>query len=187
MTRKASAPALVVIFFFIIGIAFAATANNRPAPPPSANDALLPALSSIAGHGMLDIHAYPELEDLSDDVGARVTGSPQCNAAIQWGLDTMKKIGLQNVHAEPWQIFRGWTRISADAEIISPAPHKLMVDSMGWVGSTPAGGVDADVVTVNVRRRSKIPPTGAAKSSWPCSRARAPKTAWPPSRSSAPS
>ncbi len=150
MIRKVSAPALVVAFFFFVGIAFAATAGNRPAPPPSANDALLPALSSIAGHGMLDIHAYPELEDLSDDVGARVTGSPQCNAAIQWGLDTMKKIGLQNVHAEPWQIFRGWTRISADAEIISPAPHKLMVDSMGWVGSTPAGGVDADLVTVNV-------------------------------------
>ena len=180
MIRKTSAPALIVTFFFIAGIAFAATAKNRPAPPPSANDALLPALSSIsciasrpaknrpvplsandallpalssiAGHGMLDIHAYPELQDLSDDVGARVTGSPaaQCNAAIQWGLDTMKKIGLQNVHAEPWQIFRGWTRISADAEIISPAPHKLMVDSMGWVGSTPAGGVDADLVSVNV-------------------------------------
>ena len=26
----------------------------------------------MAGHGMLDIHAYPELEDLSDDIGARV-------------------------------------------------------------------------------------------------------------------
>ena len=150
MIRKASAPALTITVFLLVGLAFAATAKNRPAPPPSANDALLPALSSIAGHGMLDIHAYPELEDLSDDVGARVTGSPQCNAAIQWGLDTMKKIGLQNVHAEPWQIFRGWTRISADAEIISPAPHKLMVDSMGWVGSTAPRGVDADLVTVNV-------------------------------------
>ncbi|MGB7022775.1 MAG: M28 family peptidase, partial [Candidatus Acidiferrales bacterium] len=150
MIRKVSAPALVVTFLFIVGIAFAATAKNGPARPPSANDALLPAFSSIAGHGMLDLHAYSELQDLSDDIGARVTGSPQCNAAIEWGLDTMKKIGLQNVHAEPWQIFRGWTRISADAEVISPAPHKLMVDSMGWVGSTPAGGVDADLVTVNV-------------------------------------
>jgi len=148
MNRKTST--LAAALFFAVGIAFAATANDNPAPPPSANDALLPALSSIAGHGMLDIHAYSELEDLSDDIGARVTGSPQCNAAIQWGLGTMRKIGLQNVHAEPWQIFRGWTRISADAEIILPAPHKLMVDSMGWVGSTPAGGVDADVVNVNV-------------------------------------
>ncbi|MGH9710005.1 MAG: hypothetical protein ACRD37_05630, partial [Candidatus Acidiferrales bacterium] len=140
---------LAAAFLLVVSLAFAATANNRPAPPQSASDAL-PALSSIAGHGMLDIHSYSELEELSDDIGARVTGSPQCNAAIQWGLDTMKKIGLQNVHAEPWIIFRGWTRISADAQIILPAPHKLMVDAMGWVGSTPAGGVDADVVTVNV-------------------------------------
>jgi carboxypeptidase Q len=53
------------------------------------------------------------------------------------------------VHTEKWQLFRGWQRISADAEVISPSPHKLYVDSLGWVGSTPAGGVDVGVVEVN--------------------------------------
>ena len=28
--------------------------------------------------------------------------------------------------------------------------HKLHIDSMGWTGSTVAGGVDADVVAVNL-------------------------------------
>jgi carboxypeptidase Q len=134
--------------------AFVARAANPPAPQdviivPPLNDGTLPALSAIAGQGMMNDHAYEFLEELSDDIGARVTGSPQCNAAIQWGLAKMRAIGLQNVHAESWQLFRGWTRISASAEMILPARHKLMVDAMGWVGSTPQGGVDADVVPVN--------------------------------------
>src|SRR6185437_3096478 len=105
MIRKTSAPALIVTFFFIAGIAFAATAKNRPAPPPSANDALLPALSSIAGHGMLDIHAYPELHNLRDVPRPPVPAPPKCTAAMQCGLYAMKKIALQNTHAEPWHIF----------------------------------------------------------------------------------
>ncbi len=142
------------IIFFAAACAFVARAANPPAPQdiavaPQLNNGTMPALAAIAGQGMMNDHAYKFLEDLSDNIGARVTGSPQCNAAIQWGLETMRSIGLQNVHAEHWQLFRGWTRISANAAIISPAPHKLMIDAMGWVGSTPQGGVDADVVPVN--------------------------------------
>ena len=142
------------LLLFAGALAFAATAANSSAPqdvaaPSSLNDGTMPALSAIAGQGMMNDHAYEYLEELSDDIGARLTGSPQCNAAIQWSLAKMRAIGLQNVHAEPWQISHGWTRISASAEIVSPAPHKLMVDAMGWVGSTPQGGVTAEVVPVN--------------------------------------
>src|SRR5260370_606963 len=61
----------------------------------------------------------------------------------------MKTVGLENVHTESWQLFRGWTRISADAEIVSPVHRKLMIGWMGWAGSTPHGGVEADLVPVN--------------------------------------
>ena len=136
--------AATILFASAFALAFA-QGNSASA----LNDGTLPALSAIAGAGMMSDHAYQFLEELSDDIGARVTGSPQCNAAIQWGLGKMRAIGLKNVHAESWQLFRGWTRISASAEVISPAQHKLMIDAMGWVGSTPQGGVDADVVPVN--------------------------------------
>ncbi|MGC1107982.1 MAG: M28 family peptidase, partial [Candidatus Acidiferrales bacterium] len=141
--------AAIAAALFAGAVALAATGSDND-NVAALNDGTMPALSAIAGQGMMDSHAYEYLEELSDDIGARVTGSPQCNAAIQWGLDKMRAMGLQNVHAEPWQIFRGWTRVSASAEIISPARHPLMIDSMGWVGSTPQGGVDADVVPVNV-------------------------------------
>ena len=110
----------------------------------------LKGLSAVAGAGMMQTHAYEHLEELSDDVGARVTGSEQDKKAEEWGLEKMKAIGLQNVHLESWKMSRGWTRVSADAELISPIRRRLMVDSMGWVGSTPEGGVEAAVVPVNV-------------------------------------
>lgn len=145
---------LALSAFLVVGTGCTARAQATDSPS-TADDGTLPALSAIAGQGMTNIHAYSELEDLSDDIGGRVTGSPQCNTAIQWALATMKKIGLQNVHAEPWQLFRGWTRISAEANIISPAPHPLLVSAVGWTGSTPVGGVDADVVPVNVWQADK--------------------------------
>ena len=152
MHRKNSfAPVLLIALAAIFAIRLAAQTGNAS----SLDDGTLPALASIAGQGMMNIHAYQELESLSDDVGWRVTGSPQCNAAIQWGLDTMRSLGLQNVHAEHWQVFRGWARISAEAEMVAPAHHHLMVDSMGWVGSTPVTGVTADVVPVNVYQLQK--------------------------------
>src|SRR6185437_2043430 len=89
-------------------------------PPSPAEDGTMPALTAIAGAGIMDSHAYDELEDLSDNIGGRVTGSPQAAKAIQWGLARMRAIGLSNVHAEKWQLSHGWTRIPATAEL--PAP-----------------------------------------------------------------
>jgi len=92
---------------------------------------------------------YEYLRELSDDVGARITGSPEAEKAIGWAAEKMKAIGLENVHTESWQLFCGWTRLSATAELLAPIHRRLMIDSMGWAGSTPRGGVEAQLVTVN--------------------------------------
>jgi carboxypeptidase Q len=125
-------------------------ANERPATKGPDEDGTKPALVKIAGEGMLDSHAFQYLTELSDDVGARVTGSPADRKAEEWGAAKMKAIGLENVHAEKYQIWRGWTRGTADAEMLTPVKHKLHVDAMGWTGSTPAGGAEGDVVPVNL-------------------------------------
>src|SRR5579859_1768718 len=62
----------------------------------------------------------------------------------------MRGIGLENVHAEKWQLWRGWRRGSAEAELLAPTRHRLRVDAMGWTGSTPAGGVEGEIVAVNL-------------------------------------
>lgn len=125
-----------------------AKADSLPKSPDQ--DGIKPALVKIAGEGMMNSHAFEYLTELSDDIGARVTGSPAEHKAEQWGLEKMKAIGLEDVHLEKYTIWKGWTRGTADAELLTPVKRRLHVDSMGWTGSTPAAGVEADVVPVNL-------------------------------------
>jgi Zn-dependent M28 family amino/carboxypeptidase len=148
MTRRL-ATALCVALLALLAAAPARTApHNDGAPSPDTD--LDRKLAAIAGEAMMDGKPYQYLEELSDDVGGRVTGSPQAAQAIVWGAEKMKSMGLENVHTESWQMSRGWTRVSASAEMLSPAHHRVTLDSLGWVGSTPEGGVEADIATVNM-------------------------------------
>jgi len=150
MTRRLTAALSAALLVFLIA-APARTAQTQDAAATAQVDAVLSRkLASIAGEAMMDGQPYQYLEELSDDIGGRVTGTPAAAQAIAWGAEKMKSIGLENVHTEPWQISHGWTRISASAEMLSPAHHRMTVDSLGWAGSTPEGGAEADIVAVNI-------------------------------------
>src|ERR671922_764318 len=125
-------------------------ADNRSAPKGPDEDGTKPALTRIAGEGMMNSHAFGFLTELSDDIGGRVTGSPAERKAEEWGAAKMKAIGLENVRTEKYTIWRGWTRGTAEGEILAPVRHKLHVDAMGWTRSTPAGGAEGDIVTANM-------------------------------------
>jgi len=119
-----------------------------PAPPP--NDATQSALVQIAGNAAMNTRAFQFLTELSDDIGPRLTGSPQDHKAEEWGIAQMKSIGLQSVHTENYPVWKGWTRGVAEASILAPTPRKLNPAAMGWTGSTPPGGVDGELLPANV-------------------------------------
>ncbi|HEY4978120.1 MAG TPA: M20/M25/M40 family metallo-hydrolase [Candidatus Acidoferrum sp.] len=125
-------------------------ADDGPKPKGPEEDGTKPALVKIAGEGTMDSHAFQYLTELSDEVGARVTGSPQAQKAIDWGVAKMNAIGLKNVRAEKWSMWKGWARGTAQAELIAPMHHPLTIDAMGWTGSTPAGGAESEIVTANL-------------------------------------
>jgi hypothetical protein len=153
MHRRLCAAALCSLLYLSLCLPARGT-DVLPADTP-AGDGTLPALSAIAGRGLMDSPAYGYLEELSDDIGARVTGTPQAARAVEWGLTKMKSIGLENVHTETWTMWRGWTRISARAELVAPVHRRLTVDSMGWAGSTPHDGIESEVVAVNYTELEK--------------------------------
>jgi carboxypeptidase Q len=115
-----------------------------------AEDGTLPALVKVAGEGEMNSQAFEFLTDLSDNIGARVTGTPSERKAEEWGAAKMRSIGLENVHTEKYQLWKGWARGTADAELLTPVRHKLHIDAMGWTGSTPATDAETDVVPVNL-------------------------------------
>jgi carboxypeptidase Q len=151
MMRKILALVCAAAFPLVIALP-AAFDQSGTESAATADDGTLKSLGAVAGAGMMETDTYETLRELSDDIGARLTGSPEAARAITWGVEKMKSAGLENVHTESWKLSRGWTRVSAHAEMITPIRRRLMIDSMGWVGSTPADGVEADVIPVNAYR-----------------------------------
>ncbi len=129
---------------------FAATSASAAPPQTPAADSTKSALVQIAGNATMDSRAFQYLTQLSDNIGPRVTGTAEAQKAIDWSLDQMKSIGLQNVRAEKWSLWKGWMRGSARADMLAPLHRPLAISAMGWTGSTAAGGVDADVAVANL-------------------------------------
>ena len=140
-------------FLVLVAVLVAAniTCARQLSPQKNAEaDTTKPGLVKIAGNATMDSPAFQFLTELSDEVGARVTGSPEARKAVEWGSAKMKSIGLQNVHTEKWNLWKGWTRGPAEAVMLAPLHRPLAISAMGWTGSTPAGGVDADIAPANL-------------------------------------
>jgi carboxypeptidase Q len=89
-------------------------------------------LSEIHDHSQ----AMENLEYLSDEIGPRLTGSPQLKQANDWTAAKFREYGLTNVHLEPWTIAHSWARGTAHARIVSPTGHPLTIASAGWSPGT---------------------------------------------------
>jgi carboxypeptidase Q len=79
----------------LLSISLRGSAANPAEPHAPSQDGTMPALTAIAGQGMMSSEAYDDLEELSDYIGGRVTGSPQAGQAVQWGLQKMRAMGLE--------------------------------------------------------------------------------------------
>lgn len=54
--------------------------------------------------------AVSNLEEMSDSIGPRLTGSQRLRAAQKWAMDKLKAYGAVNVHEEPYDFGPTWTR-----------------------------------------------------------------------------
>jgi carboxypeptidase Q len=145
MKKRLLGLAIAVVFLSPLG-----WANDSVRPKGPDEDGTKSSLAKIAGEGVMDSHAFQYLTELSDDIGARVTGSPADKKAIDWGVAKMKSIGLSNVHSETYSVWKGWTRGTASADLVAPIQRKLDIDAMGWTGSTRPAGAEAEVVIANL-------------------------------------
>ncbi len=100
---------------------------------PAADDTNTFAMADAQILGEIRDHsqAMENLEYLSDEIGARLTGSPQLKQANDWTAAKFREYGLTNVKLEPWTIAHSWTRGTARARIVSPTEHPLTIASAG--------------------------------------------------------
>jgi hypothetical protein len=89
------------------------------------------------------------LRQLTDDIGARLAGSPAYVRAVQWAAVKFREAGLTDVRLEEFTLPNGWQRGPARARIVVPAARTLRVGSVGWGPSIPPGGVRVDVILIS--------------------------------------
>ena len=105
----------------------------------------------IRNEGLNDSHVMEFAGALMDDIGPRLTGSPNAKKAGEWARDTLTKLGLANAHLEDWGEFGlGWQQLNSWARMVTPDTAVLIVQATPWSPSTP-GPVTGDVVFVNIQ------------------------------------
>jgi Peptidase family M28 len=89
--------------------------------------------------------AYAIVESLTTEIGARPVGSPAMARAKEWGLRTLRSLGLSNVHAEEFVKDNAWFRGAESAQVTAPYPHGLAILGLGNGVPTPPEGLEAQI------------------------------------------
>src|SRR5277367_2939230 len=87
------------------------------------------------------------LRRLTDEVGGRVTGSPEMAKAVEWAVGAFRAAGV-NVHTEKYTLPVTWSEGDTRLEMLGPVKFPVKTISQGWSPATPAGGIEATVIDV---------------------------------------
>jgi hypothetical protein len=87
------------------------------------------------------------LRRLTDEIGGRVTGTPEMAKAVAWGIAAFRAAGV-DVHTEKYTLPVTWSEGDSRLELFGPVKFPVRLKSEGWSPATPAGGIEASVVDV---------------------------------------
>jgi carboxypeptidase Q len=92
---------------------------------------------------------------LFEEIGARLTGSPNMKRANEWTRDQLTGFGMSNAHLEPWSPFgRGWSNEYVNVRMLSPDVATFIAYPKAWTPGTGDAPVHSQVVRVTVRLTS---------------------------------
>ena len=87
------------------------------------------------------------LRRLTDEIGGRVTGSPEMAKAVEWGVGAFRAAGV-DVHAEKYMLPVTWSEGDTRLELLGSVKFPVRLKATGWSPATPAGGIEANVADV---------------------------------------
>ncbi len=103
----------------------------------------------MCAEGLTHLHAYHMLDELTNKIGGRLSGSPQAARAVTWADTMMRSTGLENVKQIPCMVPH-WVRGKQEVAILESRGKrsKLSICALGGSVGTPKGGIDAEIVEV---------------------------------------
>jgi carboxypeptidase Q len=114
-------------------------------------------LPLVMGPSPLEVN----LRRLTDEVGGRVTGSPEMAKAVEWAVAAFRTAGV-DVHTEKYTFPVTWSEGDTRLELLGPEKFPVHLVSGGWSPATPAGGIEANLVDIGYGNESDFARAGGA-------------------------
>ncbi len=128
---------------------------SHPAVQPATESLDLAMYSRIREEGLTHSHIMDYASGLFDDIGPRLTGSPNLAKANAWTREQLTAMGCTNAHLESWGDFgMGWRQISTAAHMATPDTAVFIAQATPWSPATQ-GVVTAEVIAVPRMKEEK--------------------------------
>ena len=124
-------------------------------------------MTRLRDAALKDPYALNELRHLTDNIGPRISGSPQAGQAVEYVAAEMRALGAE-VTLEKAKVPH-WVRGVETAEVVAwpgqtpGTKQKVVLTALGGSVATPAEGLTAEVVVVEDWQELKALPPDAAK------------------------
>ena len=110
----------------------------------------------IMDEGFNHSHVMDYASALDDDIGPRLTGSPNMAKANEWTKDQLTAMGCANAHLESWGDFgMGWQQLNTWVRMVSPDIAVFIAQATPWSPGTN-GPVTGSVVHLNVHEEKDL-------------------------------
>ncbi|HEY8561540.1 MAG TPA: M20/M25/M40 family metallo-hydrolase [Pyrinomonadaceae bacterium] len=140
----------LILFFLLFPVSILA---QTPSPTPLLySEKTLSELAQIQQSALAGDYAYRQTEYLSNNIGPRLSGSPQAARAVEYVADEMRKLGLE-VRLQKLTVPH-WVRGEERGELVewtgmTPATtQKIVLTALGGSVATAPEGLAAEVVVV---------------------------------------
>jgi len=137
----------------VLALALGVGAQTRPGPAPEGPLELAANLARLRDAALTSDYAWRQVAYLTQNIGPRLAGSPQAEAAVNYVAGELRRLGLevtlQKVMVPHW--VRG-EETAALTDYPSMAPkttQKIVLTALGGSVATPSDGLTAEVVVVN--------------------------------------
>lgn len=115
----------------------------------------LDTITRIRDEGLNHSHIMEYASGLFDDIGPRLTASPDFEKAVQWSQAQLRRMGASNVHTESWDDFgMGWQQIATSVQLTAPSNGVIIAQATPWSPAT-SGDITADGIAVPELKEEK--------------------------------
>ncbi len=131
------------------------------------SDAQLRTMERLRDAAMKSDYAYAELQHLTDNIGPRLSGSPQAQQAVEYVAGEMRALGaevtLEKAPVPHWVRGVETGELTAWPGQAAGATQKIVLTALGGSVATPPEGLTAEVVVVDNWNQLHALPAGAVK------------------------